>query len=144
LLHDAWRAGLADHEVIELLPALEQALAWMVDYGDADGDGFLEYQDSSGRGLVNQGWKDSADGIRFRDGRIAEGPIALCEVQATRTRRRWAELRCSKPSGASVPISTGCGPRTWRLGFEHGFGVGTVMVAIRQLPWMVRNGRPIP
>ena len=56
-------------------------MAWMIDYGDADGDGFLEYQDSGGRGLVNQGWKDSADGIRFRDGRIAEGPIALCEVQ---------------------------------------------------------------
>lgn len=81
LLHDAWQAGLPDHDVIELLPALEQAMAWMIDYGDADGDGFLEYQDSGGRGLVNQGWKDSADGIRFRDGRIAEGPIALCEVQ---------------------------------------------------------------
>jgi N-terminal domain of (some) glycogen debranching enzymes/Amylo-alpha-1,6-glucosidase len=81
LLHDAWRAGLPADEVVELLPALEQALAWMINYGDADGDGFLEYQDSSGRGLVNQGWKDSADGIRFRDGRIAEGPIALCEVQ---------------------------------------------------------------
>ena len=71
MLHDAWQAGLPDHDVIELLPALEQAMAWMIDYGDADGDGFLEYQDSGGRGLVNQGWKDSADGIRFRDGRIA-------------------------------------------------------------------------
>jgi hypothetical protein len=81
LLHDAWQAGLPDHDVIELLPALEQAMAWMIDYGDADGDGFLEYQDSGGRGLVNQGWKDSTDGIRFRDGRIADGPIALCEVQ---------------------------------------------------------------
>jgi glycogen debranching enzyme len=81
LLHDAWQAGLPDHDVIELLPTLEQAMAWMIDYGDADGDGFLEYQDSGGRGLANQGWKDSADGIRFRDGRIAEGPIALCEVQ---------------------------------------------------------------
>jgi glycogen debranching enzyme len=81
LLHDAWRAGVPSSEVIELLPALEQALEWMIEYGDADGDGFLEYQDRSGHGLVNQGWKDSADGIRFRDGRIAEGPVALCEVQ---------------------------------------------------------------
>ena len=50
-------------------------------YGDADGDGFLEYIDASGHGLANQGWKDSGDSVRFADGRIAEGPIALCEVQ---------------------------------------------------------------
>jgi glycogen debranching enzyme len=67
--------------VTELLPVLEQALEWMIEYGDVDGDGFVEYQDLSGHGLVNQGWKDSADAIRFRDGRIADGPIALCEVQ---------------------------------------------------------------
>jgi glycogen debranching enzyme len=81
LLHDVWRAGVPSAEVTELLPALERALEWMINYGDADGDGFLEYEDVSGRGLANQGWKDSADGIRFRDGRIAKGPIALCEVQ---------------------------------------------------------------
>jgi glycogen debranching enzyme len=81
LLHDVWRAGVPSAEVTELLPALERALEWMINYGDADGDGFLEYEDLSGRGLANQGWKDSADGIRFRDGRIANGPIALCEVQ---------------------------------------------------------------
>ena len=81
LLHDAWRAGLADAEVIDLLPALEGALTWMTDVADTDGDGFLDYLDASGRGLTNQGWKDSADAIRFSDGRIADGSIALCEVQ---------------------------------------------------------------
>lgn len=81
LLHDAWRAGLADAEVEALLPHLERALAWLVDHGDADGDGFLECIDTSGRGLANQGWKDSRDSIRFADGTIAEGPVALCEVQ---------------------------------------------------------------
>jgi hypothetical protein len=80
LLHDAWRAGLPDAVVTELLPALQSALGWLVDYGDADGDGFLEYRDTAG-GLANQGWKDSADSVRFADGRIARGPIALCEVQ---------------------------------------------------------------
>jgi hypothetical protein len=80
LLHDAWRAGLPDAEVAELLPALESALGWLIDYGDADGDGFLEYRDTAG-GLANQGWKDSADSVRFADGRIAQGSIALCEVQ---------------------------------------------------------------
>ncbi|MBF8193830.1 amylo-alpha-1,6-glucosidase [Nonomuraea sp. K274] len=82
LLHDAWRWGLDPAEVEALLPHAESALAWMSDHGDADGDGFLEYIDESGRGLANQGWKDSGDSIRFRDGRLAEPPIALCEVQA--------------------------------------------------------------
>jgi glycogen debranching enzyme len=81
LLHDAWRAGLPDVEVIELLPALEAALGWLLDSFDADGDGFGEYADRSGHGLANQGWKDSRDSIRFADGRMAEGPVALCEVQ---------------------------------------------------------------
>ena len=82
LLHDAWRAGLADDEVRELLPALQAALGWMRDHGDADGDGLLEYIDRSGHGLANQGWKDSGDSVQWRDGSLAEGPIALCEVQA--------------------------------------------------------------
>lgn len=82
LLHDAWRWGLADDEVRALLPALRRALAWMRDHGDADGDGLLEYVDRSGHGLANQGWKDSGDSVQWRDGSLAEGPIALCEVQA--------------------------------------------------------------
>jgi glycogen debranching enzyme len=81
LLHDAWRLGLDARVVTSLLPTLEAALAWLVNYGDEDGDGFLEYLDTSGHGLANQGWKDSADSVRFADGTIAEGPVALCEVQ---------------------------------------------------------------
>lgn len=82
LLHDAWRWGLPDDDVRALLPNLQAALAWMRDHGDADGDGLLEYVDRSGRGLANQGWKDSGDSVQWRDGSLAEGPIALCEVQA--------------------------------------------------------------
>lgn len=81
LLHDAWRAGLPDDQVTPLLPHLTAALSWMADHGDADGDGFLEYLDRSGRGLSNQGWKDSNDSVRFTTGEIADGPVALCEVQ---------------------------------------------------------------
>lgn len=66
----------------QLLPALEAALRWLRDDGDPDGDGFLEYVDTTGHGLANQGWKDSGDSIQWRDGTLAEGPIALCEVQA--------------------------------------------------------------
>ncbi|WP_411721292.1 glycogen debranching N-terminal domain-containing protein [Mycetocola sp.] len=82
LLHDAWRWGMPEDEVRSLLPNLERALDWMRDYGDADGDGLLEYVDETGHGLANQGWKDSGDSVQWRDGTLAEGPIALCEVQA--------------------------------------------------------------
>ncbi|MFF1879550.1 glycogen debranching N-terminal domain-containing protein [Leifsonia sp. NPDC058230] len=82
LLHDAWKWGMPAAEVEPLLPHLEAALAWMRDYGDSDGDGFLEYVDTTGHGLANQGWKDSGDSVQWRDGTLADGPIALCEVQA--------------------------------------------------------------
>jgi len=82
LLADAREHGLGDDETRELLPALRSALAWMRDFGDSDGDGLLEYVDESGRGLSNQGWKDSGDSVQWRDGSLAEGPIALAEVQA--------------------------------------------------------------
>ena len=80
LLSDAWRWGLADAHVADLLPACERALEWMAGDGDPDGDGFLEYVGSTG-GLANQGWKDSFDAIPFAGGELAKPPIALCEVQ---------------------------------------------------------------
>ncbi|MDX6322230.1 MAG: hypothetical protein QOF52_2088 [Propionibacteriaceae bacterium] len=81
VLHDAWRAGLDREKVGELMPTAKAALEWITSYGDPDGDGFLEYIDESGHGLTNQGWKDSGDSVRFSDGTIADGPVALCEVQ---------------------------------------------------------------
>ena len=71
-----------DAELVERLwPAAEHALAWMDQYGDTDGDGFLEYASATARGLRHQGWKDSDEAVFHADGRLAEGPIALCEVQ---------------------------------------------------------------
>jgi glycogen debranching enzyme len=81
LLGELRRWGLAAEVVDSLLPAADRALAWIEDYGDRDGDGYVEYQRSSDKGLGNQGWKDSWDAIRFEDGRLARPPIALCEVQ---------------------------------------------------------------
>src|SRR5690606_18544938 len=81
LLADAWRWGLSDEEVVPFLPRLEAALRWIREHGDADGDGLLEYIDESGHGLSNQGWKDSGDSVQWRDGRFAQVPIALAEVQ---------------------------------------------------------------
>jgi glycogen debranching enzyme len=68
--------------VRELWPNIQSALHWMDTYGDPDRDGFVEYQRQNADGLVNQGWKDSGDAIFYEDGRLADGPIALCEVQA--------------------------------------------------------------
>ena len=82
VLHDAWKWGLPEAEVRALLPNMIAALTWMRDFGDADGDGLLEYVDETGTGLANQGWKDSGDSVQWRDGTLATGPIALCEVQA--------------------------------------------------------------
>ncbi len=64
-----------------LWPNIERALQWIDVYGDADSDGFVEYLSRSDRGLVNQGWKDSNDAVFHEDGQLAQGPIALCEVQ---------------------------------------------------------------
>jgi glycogen debranching enzyme len=60
---------------------IEAALTWIDVHGDRDGDGFVEYFRETGSGLANQGWKDSYDSIFHADGSLAEGPIALCEVQ---------------------------------------------------------------
>ena len=90
LLRDAWRWGLPADQVEPLLGPASAALAWMRDHGDADGDGLLEYLDVTGRGLANQGWRDSGDAILWHDGRLAEGPIALAEVQAYAYQGAWA------------------------------------------------------
>ena len=59
-----------------------EALNWIDNYGDIDGDGFVEYQRKAESGLANQGWKDSHDSISYDNGELAGFPIALCEVQA--------------------------------------------------------------
>jgi glycogen debranching enzyme len=97
LLGELARWGAEPQQVAELLPHADRALEWVVEHGDRDDDGFVEYQRSTDRGLVNQGWKDSWDGITFCDGRPAEAPLALCEVQgyaydAYRTRGRLARM----------------------------------------------------
>lgn len=66
----------------EVWPNVKRAIEWMDTYGDLDKDGFVEYEQRSSRGLVQQGWKDSHDSIFHADGRMADAPIALCEVQA--------------------------------------------------------------
>ena len=83
VLAAAYHARTGDLDLIRSLwPSIRAALGWMAEHGDIDGDGFLEYDRKSRTGLANQGWKDSSDAIFHADGRLAEAPIALAEVQA--------------------------------------------------------------
>ena len=94
LLSEVWR-WTDDAAFVQRLkgPALA-ALEWIDRYGDRDGDGFVEYEKRSERGLDNQSWKDSGDSQRFADGRVAAPPIAPCEVQGYvyDAKRRLAEI----------------------------------------------------
>ncbi|CAG1064654.1 hypothetical protein BAC1_00219 [uncultured bacterium] len=76
-----WRRTGDTATIKKLWKNIEAALLWMDRYGDSDNDGFLEYTPHA-RGLRNQGWKDSQDSVFHSDGTLAEGSIALCEVQA--------------------------------------------------------------
>jgi glycogen debranching enzyme len=81
LLGECLRWGVAWERLEPLLPHADRALEWIERDGDRDGDGYVEYKRMTPQGLPNQGWKDSSDAIVFADGRLAEPPIALCEVQ---------------------------------------------------------------
>lgn len=74
------RTGDADL-IRRIWPSLLSGLNWINEYGDSDGDGFVEYDRKAIGGLSQQGWKDSGDSVFYKDGTIAEPPIALCEVQ---------------------------------------------------------------
>ena len=83
MLAHAYYERTGDRTFVDRLwPHIVAALGWISDSGDIDGDGFIEYARRSPKGLVQQGWKDSHDSIFHADGRLAEGPIAVCEVQA--------------------------------------------------------------
>ncbi len=88
-----------DATIVELWPAIEAALAWIDGPGDPDGDGFIEYYRATEEGLANQGWKDSQDAIFHADGHLAEGPIALAEVQGYVYSAKLLAARCAKRLG---------------------------------------------
>ncbi|MFO1243447.1 MAG: amylo-alpha-1,6-glucosidase [Rickettsiales bacterium] len=94
-------------ELDHLWPHILAGLEWIDVYGDKDGDGFVEYSRRMLSGLANQGWKDSQDAVFHADGALAQGPIALCEVQgyvyaAKREAARLASLRGDKKLAAKL------------------------------------------
>ncbi len=114
-----------DRAMLERLwPNALAALDWIDRYGDLDGDGFVEYLRRSERGLLNQGWKDSSDAIRSRDGRQSEPSIALAEVQgyvyaAKRRMAGLARVRGDDAMGARLDAEA----ETLRVRFEAAFWV---------------------
>jgi glycogen debranching enzyme len=93
--------------ITRIWPNIELALQWIDDRGDLDGDGFVEYSRRSKGGLIHQGWKDSQDAVFHVDGRPAEGPIALCEVQGY--------VFAAKRSAARLALVLGCAKQARQL-----------------------------
>jgi glycogen debranching enzyme len=132
----------------ELWPAIERALAWMDGPADADGDGFIEYARGAQTGLANQGWKDSHDSIFHADGRMAEGPIALVEVQGYAFAARKAASTCAKVLGLNDRAAAlSAQSERLRQRFEEAFwceDIGFYAVALdgAKSPCRVRTSNP--
>ena len=100
MLAGAYYERTGDRALIEQIwPNIQAALDWIDNYGDVDGDGFVEYAAHGDRGLVQQGWKDSNDSVFHADGTLAEPPIALCEVQGYVYAAKLAASRLSAIRG---------------------------------------------
>ena len=124
-----------DEETLaELWPAIEAALGWIDGAGDPDGDGFVEYQRASEQGLANQGWKDSYDAIFHADGRLADGYIALAEVQGYVFAAKRLAARCALRMGlAEKAGQLATEARTLAERFEEAFWceeLGTYALAL--------------
>jgi glycogen debranching enzyme len=125
LLGELERWGVDGGIIDRLLPHADRALDWIDRYGDRDGDGFVEYQRLTDRGLVHQGWKDSFDGVNYANGRIAEPPIALCEVQGYVYAAFLARARLARSRGdAETAESCAARARRLRIAFNEHFWLG--------------------
>lgn len=132
----------------QIWPNIERALEWMTSYGDRDHDGFLEYERQAASGLGNQGWKDSYDSVFHADGSLAEGPIALVEIQgyAYAARRGAATLARALGDDAQADRLER-DAETTRQHFEEAFWLeelGTYAEALdgQKRPCRVRTSNP--
>ena len=123
LLAGAYFERTGDRDLIGALwPSIERALAWVEGDGDPDGDGFVEYARRTPKGLVHQGWKDSGDSVFHADGTLAEGPIALCEVQGYAYAARLAAAGIAAELGrAETAAKLTRDAETLRERFERAF-----------------------
>ena len=115
LLGELSRWGGRRDEVDALLPAADRALAWITDYGDKDGDGYVEYQRTSDRGLQNQGWKDSWDSMRFIDGTLGANRRSRCARCRATCTPRSSRGRTSRRKPATSSSRSRCAARAVEL-----------------------------
>lgn len=99
------RWGVDDGSVSGLMPHIDRAMQWIEDFGDRDGDGYVEYERLNPDGLPHQGWKDSRDGVRFASGEVADPPIALAEVQGYVYAAHLARARLAEEFDDSIRAS---------------------------------------
>ena len=115
-------------------PNIIAALAWIDSYGDVDGDGFVEYARMTDKGLSNQGWKDSSDSIFHRDGRLAQAPIALCEVQGyVFAAKQGAAVLAARLGDSDLSAKLAREAEELRVKFEDAFWIeeaGTYAIAL--------------
>jgi glycogen debranching enzyme len=136
------------HFLKRLWPHIERALQWIDQYGDVDGDGFVEYSRRSHEGLVQQGWKDSNDSVFHENGKIAEPPIALCEVQGYVYAAKLAAARLTRILGnVDHCCELELQAESLRTRFEEQFWCaehGTYALALdgRKNPCRVRTSNP--
>jgi glycogen debranching enzyme len=146
MLAGAYFERTGDRQLMEdIWPNIELALAWIDEYGDADGDGFVEYARRSNKGLDQQGWKDSRDSIFHANGMLAELPIALCEVQGYTYAARLRAAEIAEALGYGERASAlRAQAETLRGRFEAAFwceDIGTYALALdgRKRPCQVRT-----
>src|SRR5690606_12897051 len=135
MLAGAYLARTADLQLIRSIwPNIEAALKWLDEYGDRDGDGFVEYGRRNSDGLVNPGWKDSHDSVFHADGSLAKGPIALAEVQAYVYGARCAAARiASLLDRPKVSAEQAAKAQALRARFDEAFldeALGTYVLAL--------------
>jgi glycogen debranching enzyme len=135
MLAGAYFARTGDLDTAKSMwPHLEAAMNWIDQYGDRDGDGFIEYYRATREGLANQGWKDSHDSIFHADGQLATGPIALCEVQGYAYAARLAAATIAAATGRSGEARRlRASADQLRSRFEHAFWsdeIGTYALAL--------------
>ena len=149
MLAGAWYERTGDREFIRTLwPHIELALDWLDTYGDVDHDGFVEYRRMAQQGLTQQGWKDSEDSVFHADGTLAQGPIALVEVQGYAYAARLAAATLASALG-QLERAHHLSHDAWSLrqAFERAFWVeslGTYALALDgdKRPCAVRTSNP--
>ena len=146
MLAGAYLESTADRSLVKKIwPNILAALDWIDVYGDADGDGFVEYCAKGSRGLVQQGWKDSHDSVFHSNGELATAPIALCEVQAYVYGAKTAGSRLAREFGhLELAAKLASQAEILRTRFEQEFWdeeLGTYVLALdsRKRPCRVRS-----